>query len=70
MCKVEDTGSGIKPELQDRIFEPFFTTKESGTGLGLAITKRLVQNLGGDLTLESQPGKKTVFTISLRELKS
>jgi signal transduction histidine kinase len=63
---VADNGEGIEPELLDRIFEPFFTTKgEKGTGLGLAITYKIVQSMGGEIGVESQPGLGTRFTISL-----
>lgn len=64
---VEDDGPGIPKELQDRVFDPFFTTKGvgEGTGLGLDIAyKIVVEHHGGDLSLESQPGR-TVFTVRL-----
>lgn len=63
--RVEDTGSGILPELLDKIFEPFFTTKErgKGTGLGLSTVVRIVQQHGGFLEVESEPGKGSVFTL-------
>lgn len=61
--RVEDDGPGLSAD-EVRIFEPFFTTKENGTGLGLAITHRIVTDHGGDMTVESQPGK-TIFTVVL-----
>lgn len=66
LLTVEDTGPGIPPEVLPRVFEPFFTTKASGgTGLGLAITRQIVQDLGGDITVESHPGQGTRFTVRL-----
>jgi PAS domain S-box-containing protein len=63
---IADTGPGIEQSLLDRIFEPFFTTKRKGSGLGLAVTRRLVEQHGGDVYVESTPAKGTVFNISLR----
>jgi DNA-binding LacI/PurR family transcriptional regulator/signal transduction histidine kinase len=65
---VQDTGSGIPPELRDKVFEPMFTTKPfgQGTGLGLAIVHDLVAGqLGGSLELESEVGVGTTFTLTL-----
>ena len=63
---IADTGQGIKQSLLDQIFEPFFTTKRKGSGLGLAVTRRLIEQHGGDVYVESTPAKGTVFNISLR----
>ncbi len=62
-----DTGVGISQENIKKIFEPFFSTKESGdgTGLGLSISYRIIQNHGGRIEVESQPGKGTVFKVFL-----
>lgn len=62
-----DTGSGISPESLEKIFDPFFTTKEvgKGTGLGLSICYSIIKGLGGDITVESEPGKGTEFTLFL-----
>ncbi len=64
---VEDTGSGILPEVGRRVFEPFFTTKEpgAGTGLGLAVSYGIVQKHGGTIGFESVPGDGTTFTVQL-----
>jgi len=63
---VRDQGPGIPPELHGSIFEAFFTTKGAqGTGLGLAVTKKLVEELGGRIEVESAPGQGATFTIAL-----
>jgi signal transduction histidine kinase len=60
-----DDGPGFPAQDCDRIFEPFFTTKPEGTGLGLAITRDIVEEFGGSIRAESQPGKGTTFDIVL-----
>lgn len=62
-----DTGPGIPRELQQRIFDPFFTTKEvgAGTGLGLSITYSILKDYGGDISVDSLPGKGAMFVIEL-----
>ncbi len=60
-----DTGPGIKPEILNHLFEPFITTKEFGLGLGLSICYGIIQKHGGQITVESQPGQGTSFTIWL-----
>jgi signal transduction histidine kinase len=62
---VQDTGSGIVPEAQERIFEPFYTTRAGGTGLGLAIVRRIIVEHGGEIRLDSEPGVGTCFTLTL-----
>jgi two-component system sensor histidine kinase HydH len=62
---VTDTGTGIRKGDIGRVFDPYYTTKPSGTGLGLAIVHRIVEVHGGEIRLESEPGKGTTFTILL-----
>lgn len=63
--RFADTGHGIAPEHQDHIFEPFYTTRPEGSGLGLAISYSIVQQHGGRIKVESQPGRGTTFTVIL-----
>jgi PAS domain S-box-containing protein len=64
---VTDTGTGISPEVIDSIFEPYFTTKKpgEGTGMGLASVHGIVNGLGGEIQVESEVGKGTIFTVYL-----
>jgi signal transduction histidine kinase len=64
---VMDTGIGISQAAQARIFEPFYTTKgdRGGTGLGLSVTYGIVTDHGGQIDVESQPGKGSKFTVWL-----
>ena len=62
---IRDTGPGIAPKVLRNLFVPFFTTKTQGTGLGLAISQSIVQNAGGTIDVQSQPGAGTTFTIVL-----
>lgn len=62
---VGDTGPGIAPEDLPRLFEPFFTTRQDGMGMGLAICRTTAEAHGGRLTVESQPGDGTTFTLRL-----
>jgi PAS domain S-box-containing protein len=60
-----DTGGGIPPENISRIFEPYFTTKSGGSGLGLLIVRRIVRAHGGEVALESAPGRGLTFVVRL-----
>ncbi len=65
---VSDTGRGIAAEHLERIFDPFFTTKEEGTGLGLPICKQIVDQHGGTIRIESEPGKGTRVMVLFPDL--
>jgi signal transduction histidine kinase len=67
VVSVRDTGVGITQTNQSRIFEPFFTTKgdQGGTGLGLSVTYGIVTDHGGQIDVESQPGKGSLFNVWL-----
>ena len=65
IIEVEDDGPGIPPEVQGRLFEPFFSTRKDGTGLGLPISARIIDRHGGTLDFETQPGRGTVFRITV-----
>jgi len=62
---ISDTGKGIKQDEMVKIFNPFFTTRQQGTGLGLSITQKIIEQHGGGITVESEPGTGTRFTIYL-----
>lgn len=62
---VIDRGSGIDPKHMETIFNPFFTTKPTGVGLGLAIVSKIVDEHGGKITVESEPGKGSIFRVLL-----
>ncbi|MBG3879049.1 PAS domain-containing protein, partial [Desulfovibrio oxamicus] len=65
---VTDTGVGIPPELHDKIFSPFFSTKEKGAGIGLAMSRKIIEEMGGRVDLQSQVGKGTTITLYLLPL--
>ena len=62
---VADTGEGMAPDVAENIFTPYFTTKSKGSGLGLAISRNIIRAHNGDISVESQPGKGSTFTIRL-----
>jgi two-component system sensor histidine kinase FlrB len=63
--RVTDSGPGMDASVQERLFEPFFTTRTEGTGLGLAIVRSVVNAHGGEVGVESAPGRGAVFSVSL-----
>jgi signal transduction histidine kinase len=67
LLTVEDNGSGIPDDQQERVFEPYFTTKpaDCGTGLGLPVVRQIVESYGGSVSLQSQEGCGASFTVSL-----
>ena len=65
LISVRDEGKGIAPEHLPNIFRPFFTTKGHGTGLGLSLARRMVESHGGNISVQSTPGKGTEFTVEL-----
>ncbi len=66
-CTVQDSGCGMTPEVKQRAFESFFTTKarDRGTGLGLSIAREIARGHGGDIFVESEPGRGSTFVLRL-----
>ncbi len=62
---VADDGPGIPPDILPQVFNPFFSTRDKRAGLGLAMTKKILEDLGGTVEIESQPGQGTTVTLSL-----
>ncbi|UCD72328.1 MAG: hypothetical protein JSW70_04865, partial [Syntrophobacterales bacterium] len=60
---ISDSGKGIPPQDMDKIFNPFYSTKTHGTGLGLATAKRIVEEHGGSISVDSVLEKYTTFKI-------
>jgi len=65
IMQITDTGVGIPLAQQDKIFDLFYTTKPKGTGLGLAICRKIIQDHGGDIAIDSVEGKGTAVTIKI-----
>jgi signal transduction histidine kinase len=63
--RVRDTGQGMTPEILERIYEPGYTTKDEGSGLGLAVCRAIVWSAGGEMALESAPGRGTEVRVLL-----
>ncbi|BBD09915.1 two-component system sensor histidine kinase NtrB [Desulfovibrio ferrophilus] len=65
IVRVEDTGRGMADDVKLKVFNPFFSTKDKGSGLGLAMTKKIVEDVGGRISLSSHEGVGTVVTLFL-----
>jgi PAS domain S-box-containing protein len=65
LLAISDTGVGIEPAHLAEVFEPFFTTKEAGTGLGLSIVRKIIDQHGGDVRIESERGKGTKVLVEI-----
>ena len=63
--QVTDTGVGMSEESRNRVFEPYYTTKRGGTGLGMAITHKIIEENGGEITVESEVGRGTTVLFRL-----
>jgi signal transduction histidine kinase len=68
--RVYDTGCGIAPDRIAAIFDDFVTTKRRGLGLGLAISKKIVEQLGGQISVSSEVGKGTTFVLEFPRAKA
>ena len=66
LLTVEDTGTGIDPDIAERIFEPFFTTKSYGMGMGLSICRSIVESHGGRLSVSAAQPHGSIFSLFLR----
>lgn len=62
---ITDTGMGMAPDLLERVFKPFFSTRRGGTGLGLSLTRRIIVEHGGEIAVQSEPGKGSRFRVRL-----
>ena len=67
--RIADSGEGMSAERLAHLFAPYRTTKERGTGLGLMITKRIVNDHGGTIDVESEVGRGTAFTVRLPRIE-
>ncbi|HBX43608.1 MAG TPA: histidine kinase, partial [Deltaproteobacteria bacterium] len=64
---VEDTGTGVGESDRQQLFRPFFTTRERGVGMGLAICRRIMEENGGSIAVETETGKGSRFTVKMPE---
>jgi two-component system, sensor histidine kinase FlrB len=69
VISVTDNGQGITPDLQQRVFDPFFTTRAKGTGLGLAVVAMMARSHGGGVSVVSEVGQGSTFTLELPVLR-
>ena len=65
VIQISDTGKGIPPERLPNIFNAYYSSRPNGSGLGLPTTKKIIDAHGGTITVDSEPGKGTSFTIRL-----
>ena len=66
LISVKDNGTGMSPAVREKIFQPFFSAKKAkGIGLGLSICERIIQNHGGHIAVQSEPGKGTYICVSV-----
>ncbi len=66
VIEVRDNGCGMTEEVKRNIFTPFFSTKDTmGTGLGLALTARIIRVHGGEILVDSEPGRGTTFRVNI-----
>ncbi|MFO7669871.1 MAG: ATP-binding protein [Bacteroidales bacterium] len=63
--EISDNGTGIPPANLDKIFVPFFSTKQDGSGIGLSLSRQIIRNHGGQISVVSEEGKGTTFSLSL-----
>jgi len=70
-CEVnfKDTGLGMNSRERENLFIPFRSGKKGGSGIGLAIAYKIIHNHGGNIAVKSQPGRGSVFTVSLPRLQ-
>ena len=68
--RITDQGCGIAPEYRQKIFEPFFSLRQGGTGLGLFLSLNAVRSWGGNITVESEPGKGSIFEVVIPAIHS
>ncbi|MGO9170091.1 MAG: ATP-binding protein, partial [Candidatus Sulfotelmatobacter sp.] len=68
--RVTDEGCGIAPEYRQKIFEPFFSLRQGGTGLGLFLSLNAVRSWGGNILVESTPGKGSIFEVVIPAIDS